>query len=260
MNNFKTVKFQNEDFVIDVKFDVADNTVWLTQKQMAELFNVSVDNISLHIKNVLKDNELDNSNIEEFSEIRLEGKRHVKRKIKFYNLDMIISVGYRIKSKNGIIFRKWASNILKKYLIDGYAVNEKRLNALNRTFKITAKMLSSSLNVDEDEVLNVLNYYTKALEMLDDYDHLTLKKNKNKGDKPIYKLTYKDADKVIKSMSSLFNSDIFGKEKEKGKLNGILEAVEQTAFGKDLYESVQDKASHLLPGKKDKKMEDAYYE
>ncbi len=111
MNNFKTVKFQNENFVIDVKFDVADNTVWLTQKQMAELFNVSVDNISLHIKNVLKDNELDNSNIEEFSEIRLEGKRQVKRKIKFYNLDMIISVGYRIKSKNGIIFRKWASNI-----------------------------------------------------------------------------------------------------------------------------------------------------
>lgn len=97
-------------------------------------------------------------------------------------------------------------------------------------------MLSSSLNVDEDEVLDVLNYYTKALEMLDDYDHLTLKKNKNKGDKPIYKLTYKDVDKVIKSMSSLFNSDIFGKEK--GKLNGILEAVEQTAFGKDLYESV----------------------
>ena len=244
MNNIKIVKFNNDDFVIDVKVDIKDNTVWLTQRQMAELFNVSVDNIGLHIKNILKDNELDNSTIEESSEVRLEGKRYIKRKLYFYNLDMIISVGYRIKSKNGVIFRRWASQILKKYLLEGYVVNEKRLNLLNRTFKITTKMLSSSLRIDEVELLNVLNHYTKALDTLDDYDHSNIKKMS--GNKPIYKLSYEDAAKIIENLSLSFKSDIFGKEKEKGKLNGILEAIEQTAFGKELYESVQDKASHLL--------------
>lgn len=244
MNNIKIVKFNNDDFVIDVKVDIKDNTVWLTQRQMAELFNVSVDNIGLHIKNILKDNELDNSTIEESSEVRLEGKRYIKRKLYFYNLDMIISVGYRVKSKNGVIFRRWASQILKKYLLEGYVVNEKRLNLLNRTFKITTKMLSSSLRIDEVELLNVLNHYTKALDTLDDYDHSNIKKMS--GNKPIYKLSYEDAAKIIENLSLSFKSDIFGKEKEKGKLNGILEAIEQTAFGKELYESVQDKASHLL--------------
>ena len=244
MKDFKIAKFQNDDFIIDVKVDIADNTVWLTQKQMAELFNVSVDNISLHIKNILKDNELDNSTIEESSEVRLEGKRYIKRKLYYYNLDMIISVGYRVKSKNGILFRRWASHILKKYLLDGYALNKERLDALNRTFKITTKMLSSSLNIDEDELLNVLKHYTKALDTLDNYDHSNLKKSI--GNKPIYKLSYEEAIKIIKKLSFSFNSDVFGKEKEVGKLNGILEAIEQTAFGKDLYESVQDKASHLL--------------
>lgn len=244
MNNIKIVKFNKDDFVIDVKVDIKDNTVWLTQRQMAELFNVSVDNIGLHIKNILKDNELDNSTIEESSEVRLEGKRYIKRKLYFYNLDMIISVGYRVKSKNGVIFRRWASQILKKYLLEGYVVNEKRLNLLNRTFKITTKMLSSSLRIDEVELLNVLNHYTKALDTLDDYDHSNIKKMS--GNKPIYKLSYEDAAKIIENLSLSFKSDIFGKEKEKGKLNGILEAIEQTAFGKELYESVQDKASHLL--------------
>ena len=174
MKDFKIAKFQNDDFIIDVKVDIADNTVWLTQKQMAELFNVSVDDISLHIKNILKDNELNNSTIEESSEVRLEGKRYIKCKLYNYNLDMIKSVGYRAKSKNGILFRRWASHILKKYLLDGYALNKERLDALNRTFKITTKMLSSSLNIDEDELLNVLKHYTKALDTLDNYDHSNL--------------------------------------------------------------------------------------
>lgn len=203
MKDFKIAKFQNDDFIIDVKVDIADNTVWLTQKQMAELFNVSVDDISLHIKNILKDNELNNSTIEESSEVRLEGKRYIKCKLYNYNLDMIKSVGYRAKSKNGILFRRWVSHILKKYLLDGYALNKERLDALNRTFKITTKMLSSSLNIDEDELLNVLKHYTKALDTLDNYDHSNLKKSI--GNKPIYKLSYEKAIKIIKELSFSFN-------------------------------------------------------
>lgn len=242
--DFQLSKFINDGFTLEVKVDIKGNTVWLTQKEMARLFDVSTDNIGLHIKNILKDNELDKSTTEESSEVRLEGNRKVRRKVLIYNLDMIISVGYRVKSKNGIIFRKWASNVLKQYLIEGYAVNSDRLTALDKTLKVTTRILSHTLNIEENELLNVLNHYSRALETLDDYDHSLLKLSG--GNEPIYKLTIDDANKIIKDMSYKFNSNVFGVEKEKGKLKGILEAIEQSAFGEDIYKSVQDKASHLL--------------
>lgn len=125
MDKFELVKFTDNNFEINVRADIDNDTVWLTQKEMALLFEVSIDNISLHIKNILKENELDISSIEESSVVQIEGNRKVNRRIKIYNLDMIISVGYRVKSQRGILFRKWANKILKEYLIQGYSINQK---------------------------------------------------------------------------------------------------------------------------------------
>ena len=138
---------------------------------MALLFEVSTDNISLHIKNILKENELDISTVEKSSIVQIEGNRKVNRTIKIYNLDMIISVGYRVKSQRGIIFRKWANKILKEYLIRGHSINKKRIEVLNKTIEVQNKMLASSLNIDQEALVNVIEEYTKALDLLDDYNH-----------------------------------------------------------------------------------------
>lgn len=138
---------------------------------MALLFEVSTDNISLHIKNILKENELDISTVEKSSIVQIEGNRKVNRTIKIYNLDMIISVGYRVKSQRGIIFRKWANKVLKEYLIQGYSINKKRIEVLNKTIEVQNKMLASSLNIDQEALVNVIEEYTKALDLLDDYNH-----------------------------------------------------------------------------------------
>ena len=129
---------------------------------MALLFEVSIDNISLHIKNILRENELDISSIEESSVVQIEGNRKVNRRIKIYNLDMIISVGYRVKSQRGILFRKWANKILKEYLIQGYSINQKRISALNKTIEIQNKMLASSLNIEQEALVNVIEEYTSV--------------------------------------------------------------------------------------------------
>ena len=171
MDKFELVKFTDNNFEINVRADIDNDTVWLTQKEMALLFEVSIDNISLHIKNILKENELDISSIEESSVVQIEGNRKVNRRIKIYNLDMIISVGYRVKSQRGILFRKWANKILKEYLIQGYSINQKRISALNKTIEIQNKMLASSLNIEQEALVNVIEEYTKALNLLDNYDH-----------------------------------------------------------------------------------------
>lgn len=128
--------FEDGKIKIEVKVSPEKDTVWLSQKQMSELFDVSTDNISLHINNILKEKELDNSTVEESSVVQQEGKRSVKRNIKMYNLDMIISVGYRVKSKRGIAFRKWANNILKQYILEGYAINQNRITQLGEVIRI----------------------------------------------------------------------------------------------------------------------------
>ena len=128
---YELVKFNDEGIFIDVRVSPEENTVWLTQREMANLFNVSIDSISLHINNIIREGELDSSIIEESSTVQFEGERKVKRLIKYYNLDMVISVGYRVKSKRGIIFRKWASSVLKEYLLKGYVINENRVTVSN---------------------------------------------------------------------------------------------------------------------------------
>lgn len=242
---FDLVKFVDNDFELEVRTDKENDTVWLSQEEMALLFDVDRTRIVRHISNIYQDNELDyNSTCAESAQVQLEGKRKIRRKLKIYNLDMIISVGYRVKSQRGILFRKWANRILKEYLLQGYSINQKRLLALNKTIEIQSRMLDSSLNIDQEALVSVIEEYTNALDLLDDYDHQCL--NKPKGNQTIYELTYQDCRTLIDSMKFKDTSTIFGLEKEEGKLNGILAAVYQNVFDQEVYPSLEEKAAHLL--------------
>ena len=159
-----------------------------------------------------------------------------------YNLDVIISVGYRVKSNRGIAFRKWANKILKDYMLKGYAINEKRLEALNKTIEIQSRMISSLTETPQEEVYKVVRRYTDALTLLDEYDHQCL--NRPEGSSTLYRLSYDECRKLIDSMT--FESDVFGVEKEKGKLEGILAAVYQHVFETEVYPSLEEKAANLL--------------
>ena len=234
--------FKNGELELEVTVSEDRENVWLSQRQMATLFNVSADNIGLHIKNILADKELDSSTTEESSVVQTEGKRKVRRTIKIYNLDMILAVGYRVKSPNGIIFRKWATSILKDYMIKGYAMNEKRLEVLHKTVEIQSRMLAASLNVEENEMLNIIDAYQNALSLLDDYDHGSV--SKPDGKDSVYRLTYEECRELIDKMK--FQSAVFGVEREQGKLNGILAAVYQNVFGQEIYPSIEEKAANLL--------------
>ena len=240
--NSDIVIFKNGELELEVSVSKDRETVWLSQKQMSQLFKVSTDNVGLHIKNILDEQELDSSTAEESSVVQKEGNRFVKRKIKVYNLDMILAVGYRVKSPNGIVFRKWATSILKDYMLKGYAINQKRLEALDRTVKIQSRIIASTLDLNEKEVLDVVEAYADALSMLDDYDHGCLEKPNGKD--TVYRLSYEECRNLIDSMR--FESDVFGVEKETGKLEGILAAVYQNVFGKEVYPSIEEKAANLL--------------
>ena len=239
----EVVIFKNGELELEVTVSENRENVWLSQDQMATLFDVDRSRVTRHIKNIYDDNELDeNSTCAENALVQTEGKRKVKRTIKIYNLDMILAVGYRVKSPNGIIFRKWATSILKDYMIKGYTINQKRLDALHKTVEIQTKILASTLELDEKEVLNVIETYANALSLLDDYDHGLL--SKPEGTDFIYRLSYQECRELIDKMK--FDSDVFGIEKEKGKLNGILAAVYQNVFGQELYPSIEEKAANLL--------------
>ena len=240
--NSDIVIFKNGELELEVSVSKDRETVWLSQKQMSQLFKVSTDNVGRHIKNILDEQELDSSTAEESSVVQKEGNRFVKRKIKVYNLDMILAVGYRVKSPNGIAFRKWATSILKDYMLKGYAINQKRLEALDRTVKIQSRIIASTLDLNEKEVLDVVEAYADALSMLDDYDHGCL--TKPDGKDTVYRLSYEECRNLIDSMR--FESDVFGVEKETGKLEGILAAVYQNVFGKEVYPSIEEKAANLL--------------
>lgn len=242
MNN-EIIKFVNGDLQINVTVSPNEETVWLNRNQLASLFDRDVKTISKHINNALKE-ELDSSTVAKFATVQKEGSRNIKREIDYYNLDMIISVGYRVKSQNGVIFRKWATSILHDYMIKGYAVNQKRLDVLNKTIAIQSRMLASALSIEEKEVLNVIEAYSNALTLLDDYDHGTIPKPD--GIASVYQLTYEECREMIDSMKYGNYSDVFGVEKELGKLNGIIAAVYQNVFGTELYPSIEEKAANLL--------------
>jgi len=178
------VLFTDGDINLEVELSPELETVWLTQKQMEELFDVKHATVSEHISNILSSGELDGTSVG-FSDKSTGG-----RKPKIYNLDMILSVGYRVNSKRGIAFRRWANSVLKQYVIQGYAINEKRLQALERTVDIQTKMLACTLEVEESDILKAVTSYTDALMLLDQYDHQSLKKPV--GNRPIYKITYEE--------------------------------------------------------------------
>ena len=239
MKKSEIILFETKDKEVTLSVPMDGDTVWLSQAQMTELFNVDRTVITRHVNNIFKEKELiRESNVQ---------KMHIAnadRPVQFYSLDVIISVGYRVKSKRGIEFRQWASKILKQYMIDGYAINEKRLHALQKTVDIQTRMLADALNVEEKDVLRAVNLYTDSLILLDQYDHQAIVKPT--GAKPIYRITYDDCMKMVSHMKDSFETDVFGVEKEKGKVNGIISAIYQSAFGEDAYPSIEEKASNLL--------------
>ena len=250
MNN-EIIKFNNGNLELDVTVTPDKDTVWLTVDQLCTLFNKNKSTISRHIKNIFNEGELDEISSVAKNATQLKrydprtGKDRISNvEINYYNLDVIISVGYRVKSQNGIIFRKWATSILKDYMIKGFAVNEKRLEALDKTIQIQSRMLASALNIEEKEVLNVVEAYSNALTLLDDYDHGTIPKPD--GIASIYRLTYEECRELIDSMKYGNDSDVFGVEKEVGKLNGIIAAVYQNVFETELYPSIEEKTANLL--------------
>ena len=238
MNN-ELVIFETKDNDIKLYVPVDRDTVWLTQAQMTELFKVDRTVITRHVNNVFKEQELiKESNVQ---------KMHIAnsdKPVQFYSLEVIISVGYRVKSQRGVEFRQWANKILKQYVIQGYAINEKRLQALEKTVDIQTRMLADALDVEEADVLRAVNEYTEALLLLDKYDHQALEKPD--GAVPIYRITYEDCKEMVGKMRDSFDTDVFGVEKEAGKVAGIIAAVYQSVFGEDAYPSIEEKAANLL--------------
>ena len=238
-DKFDLVRFTDNDFELDVRTDSENDTVWLTQEEMGLLFDVDRTRITRHINSIIRDGELN-----EKSNVRKTHFANADRPVSLYSLDMVISVGYRVRSQRGVRFRIWANKVLKDYLIKGYAISQKRLDNLNKTIDIQNRMLAYSLNIDKEELSKVINEYTRALDLLDNYDHQTLVKPK--GKKSAYVMTYQEAREIIDSMKFNDMSDVFGVEKEQGKLNGIIAQVYQNVFGQELYPSIEEKAAHLL--------------
>lgn len=239
------VLFENQNVKLEV--NMKDETVWLSQQQMALLFNSSRTNIIEHINNIYSEEELDKvSTCQNFRQVQKEGKRNIARNIPFYNLDMIISVGYRVKSKNGIVFRKWANKIINDYLIKGYAVNNKRLEYLEKTIKLLdiAGRINSELSANEAQsIMKVINKYSNALNLLDKYDYK--KVSKPKGTKNNKKITYEECINIINTLRFNNYSDLFALERNNG-LKGIIDDIYSTFDGSDLYSTVEEKAANML--------------
>ncbi len=292
VENFKNrdlnvVVFKDGELQLDVSVCPEENTVWLNRMQISMLFDRDIKTIGRHINNIFKEKELDKEAVvAKYATTAADGKTY---QVDNYNLDVIISVGYRVKSQRGIEFRKWANGILKDYMVQGYAVNEKRLQYLNKTIRLQSGIIAGIAGIDADSVLQVVEEYTAALELLDSYDHQSLKKpdgtkcvyqgiiagiagidadsvlqvveeytaalelldsydhqslKKPDGTKCVYQLTYEESREFIDKMS--FDSDVFGVEKEPGKVAGILAAVYQDVFSQEVYPTLEEKAANLL--------------
>jgi len=232
--------------VLEVR--VGKETVWLSQRQMATLFDKDTDTIGLHLRNIYKEGELEeDATTEDSSVVQWEGAREVKRAIRSYNLDVIISVGYRVKSKRGTQFRIWATRVLRDHILKGYTVNERRLKELRQSLRLVEHVLDRH-EVGSDEakaLLKVVTDYAYALELLDDYDHQRVVQGHVKTTKA-KDITYDEARKVIDRLKVKFGgSDLFGKEKD-DSLHSSLAAIMQTFNGRDVYPSLEEKAAHLL--------------
>ena len=232
--------FENNELKLEV--NMKDDTVWLNAEQMAQLFDRDYKTIRKHISNALEE-ECDSSTVAKFATVKIEGNREITRNIEYYNLDMIISVGYRVKSNNGIIFRKWATNILKDYLIKGYTVNQKRLEYLEKTFNLIDIASRIEDNNETNNILKVINEYSKGLDLLDDYDHKKLKKKKGNNSNKI--ITYNECINLINTLRYKEESNIFALERDNG-LQSIINNIYQTFDNKAIYESIEEKAANFL--------------
>ena len=236
------ILFESADKSVSLSVPFENDTVWLNRQQMARLFDRDVKTIGKHINNALEE-ELDNSEnptVANFATVQTEGNRTVERDVEYYSLDVIISVGYRVKSKRGVEFRKWANSVLKSYILKGYAANDRRLAELKQALQILRR---NEAELESNQILSVVEQYTKALDLLDDYDHLCVKKPDGTG--ATYRITYEECKKVIDSMRFGAESSLFGNEKD-GSFEGSIGAIYQTFGGKDVYPTVQEKAANLL--------------
>ena len=241
-DNYKLVTFSQDNLTLDVRFTNDFETAWLSQDEIAELYGVTRENIAIHIQNIFKQGELEKVSVcKFFLHTASDGKNYP---VEHYNLDMILAIGYRVNSKRGIAFRKWASKVLKDYLIKGYAINKKKMITLGKTIEIQNKVITSISQIDYQELSDVINEYAYALQLLDDYDHQSL--TKPEGNEATYALTYLEARKIIDDTPFSKTSKLFGVEKEKGQLEGILANINQDVFGRETYPTLEDKAAHLL--------------
>ena len=238
------ILFENQGVKLEVNLN--DETVWLNRQQLAKLFDRDIKTIGKHINNALNEELKDIPTVAKFATVQKEGERDVTRDIEYYNLDMILSVGYRVKSDKGIIFRRWANKVLKEYTLKGYAVNQKRLEYLEKTIKLIdiANRIDERLEGnDAKEILKVIGDYSKAFNLLDDYDHRTLKKTEGNIDER--KIEYKECIEVINKLRFKEESSLFAVERDKG-LKSIIGNIYQSFDGQDIYKSIEEKSANFL--------------
>ena len=252
MNNSIEI-YSSQDGNIQLKVKLENDTVWLTQSQMAELFGVDRTSIVRHIRSIYKSEELDqNSTCAKNAQVRTEGHRSILREIPYYNLDMIISVGYRVNSKNATSFRRWATSVLKQYLIKGYAINQQIKLDRYYELKDVVRLMSRTVGLQEkvtseeyDGLFNVISDYVYALDTLDHYDYQSLSIQKTTKEEP-FRATYENAMETINALKEKFGgSQWFANEKDDSFKSSIRQ-IYQTFGGEDLYPSVEEKAAMLL--------------
>ncbi len=232
------VIFKAQDGNVKLNVNIENETVWLSLDQMSELFERDKSTISRHIKNIFKDGELSqDSVVANFATTASDGKVY---NVTFYDLDVIISVGYRVKSQRGVEFRKWANGVLKDYILKGYAVNNNRINELGEVIRIMKRAEST---LDSKQILDVIEKYTVALDLLDDYDHQKIEKPS--GNTATYVLTYDECRNVISNMKFGSESNLFGNEKD-DSFKSSINAIYQTFGGQEVYPSLEEKAANLL--------------
>ena len=229
------VLFETEDRSISLPVEIQDETVWLSVSQMAQLFDREESNIRRHILNVFKENEVYEKNNVHFLHVN-----NVKKPVPFYSLDVIISVGYRVKSNRGVEFRRWANSVLKQYILQGYAVNQKRIQQLGEVIRL---MKRTENDLDSKQVLSVIERYNTALDLLDAYDHRNIRRPK--GNEAIYVLSYDECIKLISNMRFGNESKLFGKERD-DSFKGSIGNIYQSFGGEDIYKSMEEKAANLL--------------
>ena len=239
----EVVQFKDGSFVLDVNVSSNGETVWLNREQLSQLFDRDIKTIGKHINNTLKE-ELDSSSVAKFATVKKEGDRQVTREIEYYNLDMIISLGYRVKSKRGVLFRKWANSILKRYLLKGYVVNERHFQDIDYVTKMLDQYRNASGKLpSSNSMLEFLKAYQRCFKILDDYDHHQLEIPV--GQKDTYILHYDECMKLIHNTMFENKGDLFSIERD-DSFRSSISTIYQSFGGVDLYPSLEDKASALL--------------